>query len=280
MSTLSQLENSPIPYDISAYIESTFCILVAFAGVVGITLVLLSTRYDTTARNKLVWSLCFADLVVCIATVVYHLMDLVAGRFSTGASGCLSQALIYYTMCCASICSLLAFTLERYASIMYRVDLTAGGASVLISALWILSILIVFIGFIPNFKNLRQSSLIGIGNSRMFCRVAHWAETEEAAGDASVGLATWLTIGIIVVTVAAMSFAYFQLFNMYFNARRARAAREGYSKKLKLSAKEKKLLVKSVTLVSFFGLSYTPLVLMVIFVMQGADWYSLYSFPV
>lgn len=264
MSTLSQLESSPIPYDISAYIESSFCVLVALAGVVGITLVLLSTRYDTTARNKLVWSLCFADLVVCIATVVYHLMDLVAGRFSTGTSGCLYQALIYYTMCCASIFSLLAFTLERYASIMYRVDLTAGGASVLISALWILSILIVFIGFIPNY--MRQSSLIGIGNSRMFCRVAHWAETEEASVDASVGLATWLTIGIIVVTVAAMSFAYFQLFNMYFNARRARAAREGYSKKLKLSAKEKKLLVKSVTLVSFFALSYTPLVLMVIYI--------------
>jgi hypothetical protein len=256
--TIFQVHNSNLlEYDVIAYIESSFCFLVALMGVVGISLVLLATRYDTTARNKLVWSLCLADLVVCITTVVYHLIDLIHGRlFFTGASGCLAQAVIYYTMCCASIFSLLAFTLERYASIMYRVDLTAGGASVLCSALWILSILIVAIGFIPNY--LRGGSLISIGTSRVFCRVAYWADN-----DGSSALATWLTIGTIIITVAAMSFAYIQLFNLYFTARRARAVREGYMKKLKLSEKEKKLLVKSVTLVSFFLLAYTPLVSMV-----------------
>lgn len=253
MSLVRDFDSSAIElaYSVSTYVEGIFCVILSIIGLVGISLVLLSTRYDRTARNKLIWSLCIADFAVCLATVVFHIMDLINGRYSSGSIGCMVQSAIYYTMCTASVFSLITFTLERYASIIFRVDLTSAGAEVLVVSLWVISILFVSIGYMT--ESSRQS-IIGLGQSKLICRIAYWN---------SVPFPTWVSIIVIFTAVSLMAFAYIQIFIVYFNARVDRLRRAGLKKKKTFSENEQRLLKKSVTLVGFFALSYTPFCILV-----------------
>lgn len=244
--SLSPNNFSSFSHSAASYIQLEICIAISAIGLIGTLLVLFVTRGDSSPRNKLTWSLCLADLLFCISSLVFDSLEVAGYSLMSNSDNCLRQTIIYYFICCVSILSLLTITLERYVSIIHRFDLTPAGASVLCLVVWIFSALISVTGI----ANPSSPDIIAVGSSNIYCRVAYWN-----SGEPTVILATTLTILTIVLTICLMAYAYYMMFYLFMT----------HVKKNKRGNMHKILLYKSVTLVSCFALCYLPLLIMVSF---------------
>lgn len=254
MPLLSQFPTANLAFtSTESYIGQAILLIEGIIGIIGIVVLLYATREDTGAKNKLIWSLCFADFILVAVHSVQSISNLSIGGFAFGETGCIVDTYIEYLAGLGSILSLVAITVERYVSIIMGRDISEIDGWLVCTAIWIVDFLVVSVTF---FAGGVDGNLFTLGESKVFCIVAYWNPVPKSIAS------FYFTITFVAGAIVIISYIYYAIFIIYrqINLKKAAGKREKG-----LNENEKKLFIKSVMLVGLFTISYTPLLLAAVY---------------
>ncbi|KAJ3302371.1 phosphatidylserine decarboxylase 1 [Kappamyces sp. JEL0829] len=277
--SMSRIEEFPesqiIPYDTPALVTSSIHFSLGVIGVLAVGLVLLSTagEKNKTPGTLLLLSLCWADLVFCLAAVVFGALDLHAGKV-----GCVIDGVIVFFSCCLSILSLLSITLERYLLTIWSYPTTIKMAWMWTIGMWGNSIIFALIPIITVSWNYS----IAVAPILTNCAGAWW-DTHPWTYVLKI-----IAVMVILSTVIGMTYCYYAIVLLYVNALKkirsmgnalvARASMAASqiesvpvtSPKVNehsvdiLSIREKRLMFTAITITGCFVFLWTPYLIMMI----------------
>ncbi|KAJ3320561.1 hypothetical protein HDV06_005184 [Boothiomyces sp. JEL0866] len=261
-------------------------------GSIGVIIVLMATvPKKNNASTLLLISLCCADLMFCVTTVVFGSKDLSSGGWSTGHTGCILNSCLILGACFASVFCIIAITLERYKAVMHGKLLSNSDARLWICAIWISSILI---STFPLYTGSDEYAL-ALHPGKVICAVAWWDRSPLTIIMITLSMVT------LAVSVSFIVYAYVMIVVKFVSTqaafhssenksdiKSAAADRKSVSKgqsTVKGSAstsahaskvnsekpeknsrdKEKILLIKSILISGTFIVCWTPYLMMIIY---------------
>ena len=254
MPLLSQFQTANLAFtSTESYIGQAVLLTEGLLGIFGIVLLLYATREDTNAKNKLIWSLCFADFLLVAVHSVQSISNLSIGGFAFGEAGCIVDTYIEYIAGLGSILSLVAITVERYVSIIMGRDVSEFDGWLVCAAIWIIDFLVISVTF---FAGGVDSDVFTLGESKVFCIIAYWNPAPKTIAS------FYLTIVFVAGAMVIISYVYYSIFIIY---RKINLKKSAGKREKGLNENEKKLFIKSVALVGFFTISYTPLLVAAVY---------------
>ncbi|KAJ3373006.1 hypothetical protein HDU91_001439 [Kappamyces sp. JEL0680] len=189
------------------WVGSVAFLIIGCIGTIAIALVLISTAFqkNLSPSTYLLLFLCFSDFICTFGSVLFSVLHLLAGGFSTGPVGCKIACTSTLMACFCSVFTLLSIAVERYLSILCSIMVSRRTVFVWIGAIFLAGSLFAMAPFILQSEN----ESIALQPSKLLCLI-NWAGTTP-----SVAIIVLISLPALVMYVgdgsnrSSVSFTYF-----------------------------------------------------------------------
>jgi 7 transmembrane receptor (rhodopsin family) len=244
------LGNGTLVFDSPAIVGNSITLILAIAGLFGISLVFYSSFFFShTPHQMLILSLCSADYIFCLTSVINISFNLGQGGWLSGQTGlfiCMTSAWVNMTTVIVSTISYTMIALERYCVIFRSLSSHETNTRIIIIVFWILA-------GITGFAASNSAQKAVIFPSKIVCGT-----------NSSLGF--YAVYPFFALSPAIMVYCYYSIFKFYSQKQvDSRLANQEDSKTI--ATKERLLFYKLLTITGSFLFFFMPFILIKIYSM-------------
>ncbi|KAG1651878.1 Neuropeptide F receptor [Nymphon striatum] len=153
--------NRAIKWERFAPILVIYCFLI-FIGAIGnlmVCVAVIRKPQMKTARNVLIVNLAVSDIILCLITMPFSLIEIITKHWTLGSILCKTSGMLQAVSIFVSTTNITAIAVDRYKLIMYptRNCISSSSATATVVFIWVLSILMACPLFI--FRNLKHNDI-------------------------------------------------------------------------------------------------------------------------